>query len=95
MQKTINGATFRRMVNAANIYLETNKKYIDSLNVFPVQDGDTGANCLLLLSPQQSMLMNVLLTTLWIWVMLWARVLCVVLGVTLVLSCRRLCVECL
>ncbi len=44
MQKTINGATFRRMVNAANIYLETNKKYIDSLNVFPVQDGDTGAN---------------------------------------------------
>ena len=44
MQKTINGATFRRMINAANIYLDTNKKYIDSLNVFPVQDGDTGAN---------------------------------------------------
>ena len=44
MQKTINGTIFRRMVNAANIYLETNKKYIDSLNVFPVQDGDTGAN---------------------------------------------------
>lgn len=44
MQKTINGATFRRMVNAANIFLETNKKYIDSLNVFPVQDGDTGGN---------------------------------------------------
>ncbi|MBO5103179.1 MAG: DAK2 domain-containing protein [Clostridia bacterium] len=44
MQKTINGATFRRMVNAANIFLETSKKYIDSLNVFPVQDGDTGAN---------------------------------------------------
>lgn len=44
MQKTINGATFRRMVNAANIILETNKKYIDSLNVFPVQDGDTGGN---------------------------------------------------
>ena len=44
MQKIINGATFRRMVNAANIFLETNKKYIDSLNVFPVQDGDTGGN---------------------------------------------------
>lgn len=44
MQKTINGATFRRMVNAANIFLETNRKYIDSLNVFPVQDGDTGGN---------------------------------------------------
>lgn len=44
MQKTINGATFRRMVNAANIFLETNRKYIDSLNVFPVQDGDTGHN---------------------------------------------------
>ena len=44
MQKTINGAAFRRMVNAASIFLETNKKYIDSLNVFPVQDGDTGGN---------------------------------------------------
>lgn len=44
MDKSFNGATFRRMVNAANIYLENNRKYIDSLNVYPVPDGDTGNN---------------------------------------------------
>ncbi|MBQ7977515.1 MAG: DAK2 domain-containing protein [Clostridia bacterium] len=44
MEKSINGATFRRMINAANVYLEANRKYIDSLNVFPVPDGDTGIN---------------------------------------------------
>ena len=26
------------------IYLESNKDYVDSLNVFPVPDGDTGTN---------------------------------------------------
>ncbi len=44
MEKSINGATLRRMINAANVYLENNKKYIDSLNVYPVPDGDTGNN---------------------------------------------------
>lgn len=44
MEKSINGATLRRMINAANVYLEANRKYIDSLNVFPVPDGDTGLN---------------------------------------------------
>ena len=44
MQKTINGATFRKMVIAANKYLDNNQKYIDSLNVYPVPDGDTGKN---------------------------------------------------
>ncbi len=44
MEKSINGATLRRMINAANVYLESNRKYIDSLNVFPVPDGDTGGN---------------------------------------------------
>lgn len=44
MQKTINGATFRKMVVIANKVLESNQKYIDSLNVFPVPDGDTGKN---------------------------------------------------
>lgn len=44
MEKSINGATLRRMINAANVYLEANRKYIDSLNVFPVPDGDTGIN---------------------------------------------------
>ena len=47
MQKTINGATFRKMVLAGVGLLEQNKEYIDSLNVFPVPDGDTGTNMFL------------------------------------------------
>ena len=47
MQKTINGATFRKMVLAGVMLLEQNKEYIDSLNVFPVPDGDTGTNMFL------------------------------------------------
>lgn len=44
MQKTINGAMFRKMVLAAANLLDENRKYVDSLNVFPVPDGDTGTN---------------------------------------------------
>lgn len=44
MQKSINGATFRKMIMVANKVLDANQKYIDSLNVFPVPDGDTGKN---------------------------------------------------
>lgn len=44
MSKSITGATFRKMIiNGANA-LEENKQYVDSLNVFPVPDGDTGTN---------------------------------------------------
>lgn len=44
MIKSINGATFRKMIVAGTGLLEQNKKYVDSLNVFPVPDGDTGTN---------------------------------------------------
>lgn len=44
MQKSINSATFRKMVIAGATLLEENKKFVDSLNVFPVPDGDTGTN---------------------------------------------------
>lgn len=44
MQKTINGAMFRKMILSASALLEENRKYVDSLNVFPVPDGDTGTN---------------------------------------------------
>ncbi len=47
MIKTINGATFRKMIVAGAGILEQNKKYVDSLNVFPVPDGDTGTNMFL------------------------------------------------
>ncbi len=44
MQKTINSTTLRKMMNAGAKILEDNKKFVDSLNVFPVPDGDTGTN---------------------------------------------------
>jgi len=44
MQKNINGATFRKMILAGGKVLEDNRNYVDSLNVFPVPDGDTGTN---------------------------------------------------
>ena len=47
MIKTISGATFRKMIVAGAGLLEQNKKYVDSLNVFPVPDGDTGTNMFL------------------------------------------------
>ncbi len=44
MQKTINGAIFAKMVISASKLLEVNREQIDTLNVFPVPDGDTGTN---------------------------------------------------
>ena len=44
MGKNITGALFRKMVISGANYLEENKEYVDSLNVFPVPDGDTGTN---------------------------------------------------
>ena len=44
MSKTITGAQFRKMVISGANYLENNKEYVDSLNVYPVPDGDTGTN---------------------------------------------------
>lgn len=44
MPKSINGATFTRMVIGASKLLDANRNKIDALNVFPVPDGDTGTN---------------------------------------------------
>lgn len=44
MLKSINGTMLRKMFNASSKVLEDNKKFVDSLNVFPVPDGDTGTN---------------------------------------------------
>ena len=49
MLKSINGALFRKMIMAGTSLLEKNKKMVDSLNVFPVPDGDTGTNMFLTL----------------------------------------------
>ena len=44
MPKSINGATFKKMLLSGYQTLEENKANIDALNVFPVPDGDTGTN---------------------------------------------------
>ena len=44
MDKVISGAMLRKMVISGANYLEENKEYVNSLNVFPVPDGDTGTN---------------------------------------------------
>ena len=44
MDKVITGAMLRKMVVSGANYLEENKEYVNSLNVFPVPDGDTGTN---------------------------------------------------
>jgi hypothetical protein len=44
MQKKINGALFRKMILNGAKLLDSNKDHVDSLNVFPVPDGDTGTN---------------------------------------------------
>ena len=49
MQKSINGSSIRKMFLGAFAALDQNKDYVDSLNVFPVPDGDTGINMTLTL----------------------------------------------
>lgn len=42
--KSINGAMLRKMILNGAKLLDSNKQHVDSLNVFPVPDGDTGTN---------------------------------------------------
>ncbi|MGB4437987.1 MAG: DAK2 domain-containing protein [Sedimentibacter sp.] len=42
--KYIDNVTFKKMLLGAAVNLENNKAIVDSLNVFPVPDGDTGTN---------------------------------------------------
>jgi DAK2 domain fusion protein YloV len=46
----LDGEVFRNLVLSASSYLGARKKEVDSLNVFPVPDGDTGTNMYLTLS---------------------------------------------
>lgn len=52
--KTINGAMFAKMVTNAYRLLDINRDKIDSMNVFPVPDGDTGTNMSLTLKSATS-----------------------------------------
>ncbi|MCZ6615526.1 MAG: DAK2 domain-containing protein, partial [Chloroflexi bacterium] len=46
-RKTLTGDDLRRMLDAGRASLEMNVELVNSLNVFPVPDGDTGTNMLL------------------------------------------------
>ena len=50
MVETIDGKDYRRMIAGAHKAFMRDHHYINSLNVFPVPDGDTGTNMLLTLS---------------------------------------------
>jgi DAK2 domain fusion protein YloV len=45
--RTIDGPALRHMVTASLDWLRTNQQVVNSLNVFPVPDGDTGTNMVL------------------------------------------------
>ena len=45
--KTITAQDFRAMVEIGEMRLSENAEFVDSLNVFPVPDGDTGTNMML------------------------------------------------
>ncbi len=48
-KKTMDGQAFKRLIDAGVTWLRTNKDIVNSLNVFPVPDGDTGTNMTLTL----------------------------------------------
>ena len=45
--KTITAQDFRAMVEIGEMRLSENAEFVNSLNVFPVPDGDTGTNMML------------------------------------------------
>jgi DAK2 domain fusion protein YloV len=49
-KRQIDGQSLKRLVEAGLTWLRTNQEIVNSLNVFPVPDGDTGTNMLLTLT---------------------------------------------
>ncbi|HCU80370.1 MAG: hypothetical protein CL789_01925 [Chloroflexi bacterium] len=45
--KTVNGSLLKEMTKASLTWLQSNKEEVNSLNVFPIPDGDTGINMVL------------------------------------------------
>ncbi len=43
----LDGVALKKLVEAGTLWLKTNQQMVNSLNVFPVPDGDTGTNMLL------------------------------------------------
>ena len=49
-KRQIDGQSLKRLVESGMIWLRTNQQIVNSLNVFPVPDGDTGTNMSLTLT---------------------------------------------
>ena len=47
LQSPVDGAGLKLLIEAGLTWLRTNQQYVNSLNVFPVPDGDTGTNMVL------------------------------------------------
>ncbi len=47
LNKSIDGQVLKRLIEASLTWLRTNQQVVNSLNVFPVPDGDTGTNMVL------------------------------------------------
>jgi len=54
----VDGQTFKSMIEASLTWLKTNQQIVNSLNVFPVPDGDTGTNMLLTMQAAYSEIQN-------------------------------------
>ena len=52
--QNINGQDLKKLLNAGNLWIKSNQQTINSLNVFPVPDGDTGTNMFLTLKSAYS-----------------------------------------
>lgn len=56
--KAIDGQLFKKLIEASLNWLRTNQQIVNSLNVFPVPDGDTGTNMLLTMQAAYNEIQN-------------------------------------
>src|SRR5260370_26475612 len=56
--RPINGQAVKRLVEAGLTWLKTNQQTVNSLNVFPVPDGDTGTNMMLTMTSAYNEIKN-------------------------------------
>jgi DAK2 domain fusion protein YloV len=55
---SVNGQTIKQLTEAALLWLKSNQQIVNSLNVFPVPDGDTGTNMLLTMQAAYNEIVN-------------------------------------
>ncbi|MBN1147877.1 MAG: DAK2 domain-containing protein [Anaerolineales bacterium] len=58
LKKPVDGQTLKLLVQASLTWLRTNQQFVNSLNVFPVPDGDTGTNMVLTMQAAYDEIIN-------------------------------------